>query len=231
MPAPNNVGGLGQLDQFSIYASYEILYNLVDLSNQSMGLILPLSLGNLGFDVNRLGGELYDEMSAGLSYSNQFGLASLGLKINYFQMLIEGLEKQSTLILEFGGIAEITPRWFFGAHIYNLTQARIADGVGYIPTVVKAGLSYRPFQTLSLNLEVLKDIDFEPTVRLGLEYEAFRFFRLRTGFNDQPFKAFGGFGFHKNRLSIDYSYGTHQQLGGSSQISVSYHSSPKTDDD
>ena len=146
-------------------------------------------------------------------------------KINYFQMLIEGLEKQSTLILEFGGIAEITPRWYFGAHIYNLTQARIA------PTVVKAGLSYRPFQTLSLNLEVLKDIDFEPTVRLGLEYEAFRFFRLRTGFNDQPFKAFGGIGFHKNRLSIDYSYGTHQQLGGSSQISVSYHTSPKTDDD
>ena len=74
-----------------------------------MGGVIPIRLGNLGFDLKRLGGGSYTEQSASLSYSNKFGLASLGLKMNYLQVLIEGLSKRSSLVFEFGGIAEITP--------------------------------------------------------------------------------------------------------------------------
>ncbi len=227
----NNVGGLGRLDQFFIYASYEIRYNLIEISRQAAGIIIPLRLGNIAFDLNRLGGGSYKEQSAGLSYSNQFGLASLGLKMNYYQMLIEGLSTRSALVFEFGGIAEITPQLLFGAHIHNLSQSGFLQReTGALPTVIKAGLSYRPSKKFMVNLELMKDIDFDPILRLGLEYRVFNFLQLRTGINDQPFQAYAGLGFSQSRLSIDYSFAQHGHLGGSSQISLSYRSSKNKDE-
>src|SRR5690606_39784186 len=66
------------------------------------------------------------------------------IKANYFQTNIEGYGRKASPVLEFGGVAGLGPGLFFGAHIYNFTRARLSKiSQDYLPTVIKAGISYR----------------------------------------------------------------------------------------
>jgi len=126
-------------------------------------------------------------------------------------------------VIEFGGTAEINNHLVFGAHIYNLNQAKILKSEKeYIPVIMKAGLSYHPSKKLMINVETEKELDFKAIFRGGIEYAIIEKLNLRTGISSNPFSNYFGAGiFHKN-ISIDYAFSTHSSLGPTNQLSISY---------
>ena len=99
------------------------------------------------------------------------GLASLGLKINYFQTNIEGFGRSARPVLELGGTAELFPGVFFGAHLYNITRAAISKAsLNYLPTIVKTGISYRPSDNLMVNVETEKELSSPAQFKAGIAY-------------------------------------------------------------
>lgn len=219
----NNVAGISDLD--GTYANFSYGNRFSNAAFQTVGasIVHPLGHGGIGLVASRFGDDIYSEQQLGLGYGHQLRAVSLGAKVNYTQVSITEFGTKGTLSFDFGGIAPMAENLWFGAYIINLNQAKLADFEDErSPTIMRAGLSYRPFTALMINAEVEKDIELPASARVGVEYVPVQKFCLRTGVSTKSFMGYFGAGFDSGRLKVDYAASTHQDLGLSHSLSVSY---------
>lgn len=210
----NNVGGLARIEHSEIAVGFDHRLALDELTTLSAAGVIKKNNAALGIGISSYGSEFFSQNQFGLGFSNQLGIASFGIKVNFFQTYIEGFGTGSAFIFEFGGIAELTPDLFFGAHIYNPGRARFGkNSPDFLPTVVKAGIAYKPSERVSLQLEAEKDILIDPLLKLGLEYNFFKKLWGRTGVNSLNSQLFFGLGFKGKTFHFDYSMTQHPALG------------------
>lgn len=219
-----NPAGINETERTSALFSFENKFNISGLKTLGAAFITSQDIGNLGVALFRFGDDIYNEQSISVSYSNSFGITSLGIRANYLQYSSELIKNSRALVVDFGGITSLSDRLNFGAYIRNLNQARLnRESDQSIPIILNAGFSYRPTAQLLINGEVEKDIDFDPGVRLGIDYAFLQRFSVRAGILTYPFTNYFGLGFNTSRLDIDYSITRNANLGVSHQASVSYH--------
>jgi hypothetical protein len=219
----NNIGGLSRAEASQVSFSYDHRLNLEELTTLAAAALLKKKKSAFGFGVSNFGSDYFSQSQFGLGFSNHLGIASLGLKINYFQTSIEGFGTGRAAVFEFGGVAELTPELFFGAHIYNPNRVKYGkNSPDHLPTVVKAGISYRPSEKVMLNVEAEKDILLEPLIKMGLEYNLMQRVWARTGLNTLAQSLFFGIGFQSIKFHIDYAMTQHPQLGYTHHFSFNY---------
>ncbi len=221
----NNIGALGTApDQLIAFAGYDHRLGLNELTTLAAGLTIPANkLGNIGIGLSTYGAALFNQQQIGIGLANQLGLASLGIKLSYFQTNIDGFGRSARPVIEFGGTAELIPGLFFGAHMYNLTRSAISkDSRDYLPTTMKAGISYRPSENLMVNLETEKELLSPAQFKAGLAYNFEQKFWARTGINTQPNNLFFGIGFKPRRYQIDYAMSRNYLLGFTHHFSFNY---------
>ncbi len=219
----NNIGGLGLVEGNQGFAGYDHRLGLTELTTIAAGMSFTGDRGNIGFGVSSFGGDLFNQQNIGIGIARKLGLASLGVKINYFQTNIEGFGRSATPLLELGGVAEVLPQLVFGAHIYNLTRAKLSKvSQDHLPMVVKTGISYRPASFLMVNVEAEKEMLLDPQVKIGLEYGILEKLWARTGINTQPNNLFFGIGFRPKNFIVDYALSQHLQLGFTHHFSFNY---------
>lgn len=219
----NNIGALSHISSSQVTFAYDHRMNMNELTTLSAGAVIKGENSALGFGVSSFGSELFSQQQIGIGFSNQLGIASLGLKVSYFQTSIEGFGRGASPLLEFGGVAELTPELFFGAHVYNITMSKYGKNtLERLPTLVKAGISYRPSEKVMANIEAEKDILLEPLIKMGIEYNLLDRFWARAGMNTSPGKLFFGIGFKPRRFHIDYAMTQHPALGAFHHFSFNY---------
>lgn len=216
----NNPAGIAELPSIIANTSFEHRFGLAELSTLSAGVVLPLNLGAGGFSLNRFGGEYFNVQRVGASYANRFGIASLGIRANYDQYNILGFGRRGILSVDFGGIAELTPEVYFGAFARNISQASFKGfSEETLPTLLSAGLSYRPSPALMANVEVEKDLNFPVNGKIGIEYLLREILYLRIGFQTEPSAPHFGLGFSHQNWQADYAMQRHLFLGYIHQFS------------
>lgn len=228
----NNVAGLGQVQQAAAGFYAENRYLLKALNTVAVVAAIPLGTvesghaksGVLGVEAQRFGGKLYSEQRVGVGYGYRGGLVSIGAQVAVLQVSIEGLGSRRVLAGSLGGQAELVPkRLVFGAYLYNLNQARLADyQEERVPTVLKAGLSYRPSERVMLNIETEKDVEQQADFKAGVEYRVIEALALRAGLRTLTEEATGGVGFRAGQLQIDYAAAWHSALGLSQHVGVAF---------
>ena len=220
----NNVGALAWIQQPSIMTTYENRFMVAGLNTVAAGFAMPVFQSSAwGTTVSHFGDHLYNEVNLGVGASHKINTVSLGIKANYLQISMEGLGTRSVFAFEFGGLMQFTPTLVAAAHIYNFNQAQIANfQQEKLPTIMKAGLSYRPLKNLQVNGEVVKNIDFPATLRAGVEYKPIDKLAVRTGINTAPFTASFGVGLQLFALQVDYALQTHSVLLPAHQLSLVY---------
>ena len=82
------------------------------------------------------------------------------------------------------------------------------------------GIAYWMSSGFKLVLEGEKEIDYQVSVRAGLEYSYKNKFFIRSGVKTQPFASSYGFGLKSGRFTIDYGLQNNNRLGISHQASV-----------
>jgi hypothetical protein len=219
----NNIGGLSKIDYTQATFSYDHRLGINELTTLGAAVAIKGNQKAFGLGISSFGSESFSQNQIGIGFSNQLGIASLGLKVNYLQTSIEGFGRGGAAIIEFGGVAELTPELFFGAHVYNITRAKYGKNSNdRLPTTIKAGISYRPASKVMVNLEAEKDILLDPLLKLGLEYNILERVWARVGMNTRPNKFFFGIGFRPKRYHIDYALTQHSSLGNTHHFSFSY---------
>lgn len=219
----NNVGAMGRLEASQVFFSYDHRLGLKELTTLAAGTTLVHEMGVIGISLSHYGGELFNQQNIGIGFSNTLGIASFGVKVNYFQTNIEGFGRNASPVLEFGGVAVLIPGLYFGAHIYNFTRAKFGKfSHNYHPTVVKAGVSYRFSEKMMINMEAEKDIILLQKFKIGFEYNLLDKFWARSGIHTNPSNLFFGMGFKPKRYHIDYALSQNYQLGYTHHFSFNY---------
>ncbi len=227
----NNVGGISGVENGAVFFGYKRYFEIEGFDQTAAGIIQPTTIGNFGISVYRFGDELYNEQVASAAFGNKIGFVRLGFRANYYQVSVGDFGTTGTFFFDFGGIVELVPKLSFGAYISNFTLSQLDDSQEtMLPVFMKTGLSYKPAKSLSLNLDLYKDIDFEPVIKAGIEYVIVKKFFLRTGVNVNPYTSFFGAGIHLKRFRIDYSISTHQFLGNAHQASISFNYQHRDED-
>lgn len=210
----NNIGALARIEESQAFVSYDHRMALNELTTLGAGAAWKRPSGVWGLALGSFGAAHFNQQSLGIGYAHSLGIASLGVKANYFQTNIEGFGRGGSAVLEFGGVADLGPQVLFGAHIYNPTRAKMSKlSSEYLPTVVRAGVTYLPTEFLRLSAEVEKEITLPPLLRMALEYRLQEKLDLRTGIHPQGGRLFFGIGFRPQKYRIDYAVSQHQQLG------------------
>ena len=219
----NNIGGIARLEEHSLFGSYQNKYGIAEFQVVGVGAIYHSTLGNAGVGFYKFGNDLFSQQRVHVVVGNQFQMVSLGIGIDLLQYSISTVGTQHAFALQFGGIVEITPQFYFGAHIFNLNQVKLVKETNEkVPTVMKGGISYRSSSELMINLEVEKDLYFAEIIKVGLEYQIIENVYLRTGISSEPFLGAFGLGFSSGKIQSDYAYANDSRLGAIHEFSISY---------
>jgi len=219
----NNVAGISGVENGSVVFGYDRFFRIEGFNRVGAAVIQPFNFGTIGASAFRFGDELLSEQIFSTAFSNKIGFVRLGARANYYQIRIEESGTASAFYLDFGGIVELIPDLIFGAFISNLTVSKLSNPERTkLPVVMKIGISYQPTDEITFNVDVQKDVEFDPLFKIGLEYRILSKICLRTGINTNPFQAFFGAGLVLNRFKIDYAVGSQQLLGMSHQASVTF---------
>lgn len=217
----NNIGALARVKETAAAFSYNALPSFAPFNKSAAVFALSTNFGVAGFGLFHFGNSLYSEQLVTLGFSNTFGLASLGARINYVQYNAQGFGRKAVWTLGLGGTAALTPKLTVGAYITNINQPSLTDQEK-LPTLLTAGISFKPSDNTLIVTEIEKDIDFGAVWRTGIEYKVYKKISFRTGFNINPNTGFFGFGFRPKKFSCDYAFQYNNAIGGRHEASVSY---------
>jgi hypothetical protein len=219
----NNIAGLAKVDQVSAAFTYDAQPSFKPFNKAAAIFAMPLKFGVAGVGIFHFGDKLYNEQILTAGFSNTFGLASLGIKVNYIQYYADGFGRKGVISISFGGIARLTENLSLGAHIVNLNQPTISTSENEkLPTTLVIGVGFKLSSKTYLTTEIEKDFDYAATWKTGFEYQLNKKFTFRTAFNVNPHAGFFGFGFRPRKFKLDYAYQHHFTFGARHQATVGY---------
>ncbi len=217
----NNVGALDRIAQSEISAGFDNRFGISELSSVDLAIGWKTNFGTIGLGVSRFGGKLFNQQLLGVGFSNTLGIVSLGAKVDWFQTNIEGFGTGNAFLFSLGGVAELGPKFFFGANFSNLNRARLSlNSEQRLPTVVQMGISYLPGESVKILAEIEKDIELDPIIKAGIEYKLNEWIFLRTGISSNPARIGFGMGLRKDQFGFDYAYGQNTALGRTHHLSL-----------
>jgi hypothetical protein len=223
----NNIAGLASLSEASLFSSYHSHYGFDGLHTLAFGVVLPVRRELVsGFSIQRFGDRIYNELSFGVGLAHRISRVSMGLKASYRQLAVTAQNvslSRKALVVELGGLAQLSRTVYFGVHMYNLTQGSYSgESAERLPTVLRTGLTFLPVSSVRLSTEFVKKTDYPASLRFGLEYEIVSQFRVRTGIATRPYTNHVGLGFAGKDFTIDYAASSHPQLGWSHHMTLAY---------
>lgn len=222
----NNPGAMGMVTTSSVNFTYQNRYNLEAFQILAASAIMVFDKFNLGIGGMREGDQFFNRQWVKVSIANQLQIVSLGGSIAWQQYYIESIGSRGNVIFEFGGVVDVIPKLLFGAHIYNFSQASISEDIT-APVILKAGFSYKPTSQVSLNAEVLKNMQADQHLKVGLEYDITKIVTLRTGFITSPTSPAFGIGLNPGRFLLDYCFQQQNPVGAVHEFSMGYQLSKK----
>ncbi|GGK57970.1 hypothetical protein ACD591_15735 [Rufibacter glacialis] len=220
----NNPAGIATLKNPVAGAYAHNLFLLKELSTVGLLAISPVPrVGVVGVDVQRFGGEAYNEQRLGLGVAHQLGVVRLGLKADLLQVRVKEWGSRKAVALSLGLQSDLVPGLTFGAHIYNLNQAKLAQFQDErVPTVMKLGLGFQAAAKVLLVLEAEKELEYPAAVKGGVEYRVVPALGLRTGFHSGTRAGTAGVDVTFRQFQVAYAVGAQHQLGMSNYLSVAY---------
>lgn len=178
--------------------------------------------GVVALEAQRFGGALYNETRVGAGYGYRLGQISVGGRVEMLQISIEGLGSRRVALASLGGQIEVLPnKLTLGVYGYNLGQARLASYQDErVPTVLRAGLAYRPTAQVLLALETEKDVERPANFKAGVEYRPVGALAARVGVASLSEEISAGLGVRLRDFGLDYAAAFQAVLGFSQHLSV-----------
>jgi hypothetical protein len=221
----NNQAGLAGIKKFTAGVYFENRFGISELGVKSFALGIPAGeSAAIALSGTYFGYSLYNEKKIGLGVGKSFGKIKAGIQIDYLSTVIaEDYGNRTSFTGEAGIIAEPIQNLLLGFHIYNPTQAKIADYADErIPVIMRLGALYKFSEKVLVSVEDEKEVDAENIVKAGIDYRIAEVLYLRAGFATNPALSSFGFGLKFGQFVLDAAASFHQVLGFTPHISLQY---------
>jgi hypothetical protein len=222
----NNQAGLADLEFMEAAVFYKNRFFVEGLDYQGVAFTYPTNSGVLGLSYLSEGLDTYKETKLGLAYGRKLSeIVNIGVQVNYHSTRIRQFEfgSANTLTAEVGVMADVTNEIRIAAHLFNPTRSiLVEDPEERIRTLFKVGAQYTFSEKAMMTAEVVKDIDADEAIRLGVEYMVVDMVYIRAGVGTEPTLTGFGIGMEVSQLKLDVAAIYDNNLGYSPTISLAY---------
>lgn len=221
----NNAASLADVEDIVCAASYQIRFNLDELSARSLCAIWPNKYGIVSAGVLQNGFSKSLLSRYMLGYSRGFGKStSAFLQYNFITHNIEGSGSAKGFYSALGLRQTVTKELMLGVLIVNPEQSDITYySMSYaLPTLFVAGLQWTNNAWVRVLAETEKELDRVPVYKGAVEMAVNKQFFLRCGIKGRPVEFSFGSGYSFSHFNIDIGFLYHQQLGLSSGLGIIY---------
>ena len=220
---PAGIAG-GTRPEMGVYA--ERRFGLRELTYAAAGGIYPLGAQQaIGLELRSFGFDAFRQSQIGLAYAiTLLDRLTLGVKGKYSSLSIPGYGGAGVLLADVGLSLRLTDELQLGVSAYNVNRGAMQTALGGVevaPTVLLAGMAYRPTEELLLVAEVSKEETSPANFRGGLEYQVGKLISVRVGAGSEPLLLSGGLGLSWEGLRIDVAY-SYTEIFSSPHFGLSY---------
>ncbi len=211
----NNPAGLSQMNWSELGLYYSPApFGFSELANGFIAYNVPLSIGSAAAGAMTYGFDLYREtrVAAGFSY-NYLNRFFAGAAVNYHSVSIKNYGSAGCFYVDLGGLLYLTSCFRWGFSVHNINHASYGSYEDQVPVILNSGASYDITEEFTLNAAVEKDIRYNASLLVGIDYDIIKYFSLRTGFSNEPSRFTAGIGIHYLFINLDYAVFTHNDLG------------------
>lgn len=127
----------------------------------------------------------------------------------------------TAIAIDVGAVYSLYEGITVGISLHNLNGASFGDDDD-VPHTFLAGISYYLLNNAVVNVDIVKDIRYEPTYRAGVEFSPHEIICIRTGVQGELSRLFGGIGISILPFTVDYGIATHADLGLTHSIGISF---------
>ena len=220
----SNPAGLAQLGwrEFGAYYS-PAPFGLTELANGYGVYLEPTEFGSISAGFMTYGFELYRENIISFSYANKINNLLFGITAKYNNISIRNYGNDGTISILIGGLIYISNNLRSGFAIDNITRSSIGSADNQIPTSLHFGFSYDLLEETSINASYLHEVDLNPSLNFGIDYQIIPLINIRFGFMSYPSSFSGGIGINYSLFELDYAVFNHQDLGLTHQAGLIIH--------
>jgi len=222
----HNQAGIVGLSTFTAGVFYESQFQIKELSLAAGSIIIPAGAGNFGISFSQFGKGTFKENKFGLAFAKQLGdKFSAGIQLDYLaQTFPENERSKGFATFEGGIIYEPVENLFLGGHVFNPILGGIDSPAGKftMPAVFRLGGHYRFDKSVLLTMEAEKDTENPFILKTGIEYLPVENLALRVGVSGKPVRFTAGMGYRTGKLSADFGFSYHGNLGVTPSVSVQF---------
>ena len=209
--------------QAGLYAENRFLVK--ELCYEAVALTWSGRPGAFGIVVSYSGFQLFNEITAGITYARKFGRRfSVGVQLYYNRIQLgEEYGSKSLVSGKIGLMYKPDDSWTLGVQVCNPVPVKISDyPEERLPVLFRLGIGYNISGKVLVLLEGEKDLEHKPVIRTGLEIKLASMVWGRLGVISDPFMVTGGIGLMLGKIRIDIATQFHMVLGFSPSLSVVY---------
>src|SRR5690606_12235141 len=219
----NNPAGLSGVTDAIVAVGYAMTPLLPGSDRMAVAGSLRAFKGVLSAGIFRFGDAFYSEQIMRLGYAHKLGLAALGISASLIQYSATGFGTLWVPGVTLCGIAELTPWMKIGAYVVNPTQPVVSRDHGErLPTQLTAGIGVTPGEQVLIIAEVEKDLDYDTSWKIAMEYRPLGRFHFRLGCRLVPERFSAGVGFRSPRLRLDYALDYSAFIGTGHHVTAAY---------
>jgi len=196
-------------------------FGLKELSTAYLSYVQPVKFGVVSAGFMIYGFELYKETQFAFAFSKllsnnfSFGITSILKNIS-----IKNYGNKNFLLFNLGCKAILTQNLNIGFAFENITRTSVNDESNQFPVILSIGMNYKPFDWINIFTALFKELNYNLSLRTGVEYKILDYLSLRIGTANQPEEFSGGIGFFYDLISLEYAVISHQDLGLTHQFGL-----------
>ena len=151
----SNPSSLSGLTKSSAALFVDHRYNVSGLNTVAFAYNHFVRNTRISTGTSRFGDELLNHSRIELAFAHKIRMVSLGGGLGYHQLSVSENGVGRAVTLQFGGMVHVSPRFLYGAHVYNMLRSKVArESQIYHPVLMKMGFSYLPIKSMILSGEI-----------------------------------------------------------------------------
>lgn len=218
-----NPAGIAAMNSFGLSLFYQKPFGLQDVHLGTLAFAFPVSQYRFGLGVFSLGNDLYKEQKWNLTLARQWSnTIFVGLNLRWQVIKISRYGSTSRPGMDVGARLRLSKQVAWGVILQNINRPGISAEEQKLPQVLQTGFSFKATPQLQVNVDLYKDVRYTEEFRFGAEFSPWPAFSLRAGTATHPDRFSAGFGMAVRTLRLDYAFFTHNDLGLTHQLSVTF---------
>lgn len=218
----DNQANLAFTKSLCIGFNYENRFGIAELSTRSAAAVVPFGRGSFAAGYSHFGFSDFRREMIGLAYGMPLSeIIAAGVQIDYFSERTSGeYNNNQSVTCEAGIIISTSENVRIGIHLFNPVpnSLRKTD----MPSGLKAGVALNLNKEFSAGFETGITTGQKLWLRTGFEYAVAEKFLFRGGFTTENTSFCFGMGFRTRPVIIDFGFATHEKLGITSSVSISF---------